>query len=40
MKQYSTDEFTEAIARMRSFAAARPALVLEEVAAARAGERE
>jgi spore coat protein CotH len=38
-KQYSTDAFGEAVERLRTFAADRPGLVLEEVASARA-ERE
>jgi spore coat protein CotH len=40
LKQFSTDAFGEAIARLRSYAAVRPGFVLQEVAAARATERD
>jgi spore coat protein CotH len=40
LKQFSTDAFTEAADRLRAFAAVRSGLVLQEVADARAADRE
>jgi spore coat protein CotH len=39
LKQFSTEAFDEAVDRLRSYAAVRPGFVVQEVAAARAAER-